>query len=263
MQVTLIGSGNMATYLGKQLMLNGHTIAQVFSRQILHASQLAQALQAEPIDSFGLIHQEADLYIIAVNDAAIADIAKAISLPKKLVLHTSGAVSKNILSAISNYYGVYWPLKMVRKNTEISTDLTAVMDGNNTDTLQQIKQIFTPFSTMLITADDTLRAKMHLLASFTANFSNHLYKLAADFCAAEQIPFNSFYPIIQETAIAIQSQEPSLLQAGAAFRADTSTMHQHLALLQNHPSMHELYRAISNSILSTYQFSKNNTACRL
>jgi predicted short-subunit dehydrogenase-like oxidoreductase (DUF2520 family) len=259
MRVTLIGSGNMATYLGKQFMQNGHTIAQVFSRQLLHASQLAQLLQAEPINSFGLIHQEADLYIIAVKDAAIADIANAISLPQKLVLHTSGAVSKNILNTISNCYGVYWPLKMIRKNTEISTDLTAVMDGNNTDALQQIKQIFTPFSAMLITADDAMRAKMHLLASFTANFSNHLYKLAADFCAAEQIPFNSFYPIIQETAIAIQTKEPSLLQAGAAFRADASTMHQHLELLQNHPSMQELYKAISNSILSTYHHSKINT----
>ncbi len=263
MRVTLIGSGNMATYLGKQLFLNGHAIVQVFSRQILHAAQLAAILNAEPIDSLGLIHQEADCYIIAVNDAAIAEIAKTISFPQKLVLHTSGAVSKDILSNISNCYGVYWPLKMIRKNTEFSTDLTAVMDGNNKDTLEQIKQIFTPFSTMLINADDALRAKMHLLASFTANFSNHLYRLAADFCAAEQIPFSIFYPIIEATATAIQTQEPHLLQAGAAFRADASTMHQHLTLLQNHPSMQELYRAISNNILSTYHPSKNISECRL
>lgn len=259
MRVSLIGSGNMATFLGRKLLLNGHSIVQVYSRQMLHAAQLANLLFAEPIDSLEYINTSADIYIIAVKDDAIAKISTEIFLPEKLVIHTSGGVSKEELSSISNYYGVFWPLKMVRKTTEITTDLVSVIDGNGSNTLQIIKEVFAPLSTQLITADDTQRLKMHLLASFTANFSNHLYKLAADFCNQEQIPFTIFYPIIETTAIAIQKNEPFTLQAGPAFRGDKLTIQQHIDLLKTYPSMKELYQVISNNIFTTYHNSTTNS----
>jgi hypothetical protein len=103
-----------------------------------------------------------------------------------------------------------------------------------------------------VQADDSLRKKLHLLASVTANLSNHLYTLAADYCAAEQIDFSILHPIIQDTAQRLSLTAPALNQAGPAFRGDSVTLEQHRELLKAYPSLLAVYKLLTEDIYRYY-----------
>ncbi len=248
MQVTIIGSGNIATVLGGQLVQNGHTIVQVFSRSAVHAKLLADKLKATPITDLSQLDKEADLYLLAVTDDALPVIARQLLLPGKLVVHTAGSVSKEVLRNISDRYGVLWPMKMIRKSMDTLGPVSIVIDGNSTAVAGEIEKLAHEFSPMVTRADDEKRAKMHMLAAFTANFSNHLYHLASDYCEKEQIDFGSFYAIIEQTARQIQTEDPKALQAGPAFRGDIQTIEAHLQMLKPYPPMERIYREMTESI---------------
>ena len=248
MDVTIIGSGNVATVMGRVLLEKGYTIHQVYSRDNSHAKQLAFELQAEAISDLAIVDDQADIYLIAVTDTVLPELANKLSLKNKLVIHTAGSVSKDVLQTVSTNYGVLWPMKMIRKSMIALSPVTMVVDGSSESVMQGIEQLAAVFSKVVTRADDMLRLKMHLLAAITSNFTNHLYHLAADYCEKENIDFSLFYSIIEETAHRIQSNHPKEIQAGPAFRRDEETLKKHEQLLETHPRVLELYRCMTESI---------------
>jgi predicted short-subunit dehydrogenase-like oxidoreductase (DUF2520 family) len=248
MQVTIIGSGNVATVMGRLLLDKGHTIDQLFSRNPVHTMQLARQLNTKAITDLATLDTGSDLYIIAITDDAIAEIAAQLSLKNKLVVHTAGSVSKEILKNTSTDYGVLWPMKMIRKSMTTLESVTIVVDGSSEPVTRQLEQLATEFSPTVTRADDATRRKMHMLAAITSNFTNHLYHLAADYCAAENIDLSFFYSLIEETAQRIQTQHPKELQAGPAFRGDRQTLEKHVQLLEKYPQIQRVYRAMTDSI---------------
>ncbi len=248
MQVTIIGSGNVATVLGRLLVGKGHTIAQVFSRELTHAKELAEIVKAEPVTDLLMINGDSDLYLLAVTDEVLPAVAAQLRLPGKLVVHTAGSVSKQVLENTTDRYGVLWPMKMIRKTMHALEPVSIVVDGHTEKVTAEIKELAHIFSPIVAQANDLQREKMHMLAAFTANFSNHLYHLAADYCEKEQIDFRFFYSIIEETAQKIQSQYPGDLQAGPAFRGDSQTVSHHMHLLAPYPGMQRIYLKMTESI---------------
>ena len=257
MKVVIIGSGNVAAVMGRLMHAAGHEIEQVWSRQEAHAASLAQLLGAAAVTDLKGLKPGADLYLLAVSDTGLESIAQQLRLHNELIVHTAGAVSKEVLKPVSSRYGVLWPMKMIRKSMQTIDPVTMVVDGNTTATLESIEKIAGIFTNGIITrAGDATRERMHLLAAITSNFTNHLYHLAADYCAAEQIDFSLFCPIIADTARQVQSFHPKNVQAGPAFRNDTSTLHKHEALLKDYPSLRKVYEALSESI--RHQFDHAN-----
>ena len=255
MLVTIIGSGNVATVLAKGLLQKGHTISQVFSRNADHARELAQIVKAASITDLSLINRDSDLYLLAVSDEALPIVAGQLFLPDKLVVHTAGSVSKEVLQTVTDRYGVLWPMKMIRKSMDTLGTVSIVVDGNTEVVMKEVEKLANLFSPTVAQANDSQRLKMHMLAAFTANFSNHLYHLAADYCEKEQIDFSLFYSIIEETAHAIQAAHPQALQAGPAFRGDRQTVEKHLQLLAPYPEIQKIYKGMTESL---YAYFGNN-----
>ncbi len=252
MRVTIIGSGNIATVFGRILFENGHSILQVFSRNAVHADELAKQIGARSVSDLNMINTNADLYLLTVTDDALASVADKLLLKDKLVVHTAGSVSKEILKTVSSRYGVLWPMKMIRKSMTSLIPVTIVVDGSSEAVTVQIEQLARQFSPSVTRADDSLRIKMHMLAAITSNFTNHLYHLAADYCAREKIDFSFFYPLIEETAQRIQTIHPEMVQAGPAFRSDLQTLDKHRLLLEQYPQMQKLYLEMSASIQESF-----------
>lgn len=248
MQVTIIGSGNVAAVMGRLLVEKGHTVNEIYSRDATHATELAQQLNAKVVTALNMLDDHSDIYIIAVADDALAEVAAQIAFKNKLVIHTAGSVSKEILKTVSTNYGVLWPMKMIRKSMTTLDPVTIVVDGNSEPVTRRLEQLATEFSSTVTRADDEQRIKMHMLAAITSNFTNHLYHLAADYCAAENIELAFFYPLIEETAERIKHHHPKELQAGPAFRGDRLTLEKHVQLLAKYPQIREVYRAITESI---------------
>ena len=252
MQVILIGSGNIAGLMGSLLLKNGHSILQVYSRNINHAEILAVKLNAQPISDLARVSTGAAIYIVSVADDALPVIAAGLRLTNELVIHTSGTASLTMLSNCSTQYGVLWPVKMVRATTNSFSHATMVMDGNNASVIEQVKDVAAQFSEKITVAGDAVRARMHMIATFTSNFSNHLFHLAADYCEKADISFDNFYPLIEAAIEQLREHHPHDLQAGPALRSDRQTILKHQELLANEPQMKKIYDLMTASILASF-----------
>lgn len=255
MQITLIGSGNVAHFLGLLFLQHNHTIVEVYSKNFIHAQSLAIKLHSTPIEQISNLSNESDLYILAVSDIALSEVVYDLNLTDKLLIHTSGSVPKSVLASASTNYGVIWPMRMIRKSTSTSEPFTAIVDGSSFAVVNQLKQIATQLTNKVVLADDAQRLKMHMVASLTANFSNHLYYLAKNYCDTQNIDFEHFYSLIEASSIAIQKESPAQLQAGPAFRGDLQTIEKHLHLLNDFDQINTIYKAMSQSILLTHAHS--------
>ena len=96
MKISIIGAGNVATQLALALRKAGHSIVQICNRSNDAGEELAKTVGATFTSNFkGL--EDADVYIIAVKDDAISDVASQLKLKGKIVVHTSGTKTAEIL----------------------------------------------------------------------------------------------------------------------------------------------------------------------
>jgi predicted short-subunit dehydrogenase-like oxidoreductase (DUF2520 family) len=253
MNVVLIGSGNVSTVLGRLIKSAGHTLTEVVSRNKTNAQSLATELNAEAQTNIAAITKNSDIYIIAVSDNAIETIAEEMQLKNKIVVHTSGAVSKNVLQNISEHFGVLYPLQSLRKESEHIPEIPLLIDGNTQETIQMIETFAETISKKIFHANDEQRLKLHLSAVVVSNFTNHLYTLAAEYCKKEGTDFSLLVPLIEEVAERVREYEPKLMQTGPAIRNDTVTIQKHLELLSNHPQLRNVYEEMTKSIERFYQ----------
>lgn len=252
MNVLLIGSGNTATVLGKLITNAGHRIVQVWSRNSDHANELAGQLKAEAINSLNDLTADADICMIAVSDVVIPEIADQLRLKKKVLVHTAGSVSKEVLKNSSPNYGVLYPLQSLNKNMVGLPEIPILIDGNSEDVKALLVDFASSFSSTVSMADDEIRMQMHLSAVMVSNFSNHLYALMEGYCTQHQLNFQLLHPIIAEVANRLVSGTAYDLQTGPARRGDDSTIQKHLLMLKEEPQLQKIYQIFTESIVSMY-----------
>jgi len=250
MKVVLIGSGNVATVLGRLIIKNGHQVIQVTSRNMAHAKILADELSAPYTDYDGQLDKSADFYIIAVSDMAIHECVQHYNIHDKIVVHTAGSVSKDVLKNSSYNYGVLYPLQSLRKEMQAIPEIPFLVDGNNDFVIKVISEFAATLSPDVRLVHDEDRLKLHAAAVIVSNFTNHLYVLAEDFCNTEHVDFNLLKPLIMETASRIRNLSPREVQTGPAVRKDIHTMDKHLRLLANHPKLRTTYLRLTDSIMN-------------
>jgi len=248
-----MGQGMLVTVLGKMMKAAGHTIVQVVGRNALHAAQLAALLETDHSTDLKAIAQHADIYVIAVADDAINDIAINLKLAEHIVVHTSGAVPMNILEKISSNYGILYPLQSLRKETVKMPVVPLLVDAVNETTLLTIQSLATSISNKVSVANDEQRLKLHVAAVVSANFSNHLYALTEEFCQKENVRFDMLIPLIQEVASRLDDFSARDMQTGPAVRNDSATIRKHLQLLNDHPQVKKIYENLTESIFNFYR----------
>jgi len=251
MNIVIIGTGNAATVLGKKLREAGHRIIQVFGRDAQAASKLAYQFDTESTNYWSVIRKDADIYLIAVADEAINDVVKHVQVPGKVVAHTAGSVKKDVLKNMSHHYGVFYPLQSLRKDTNDLPDIPIFIDASDEVAKQKLEQLAQSISKeQVVVANDNDRSKMHVAAVIVNNFTNHLYRLAEDYCKEEGIDFKQLIPLIEETAMRLKTISPAQAQTGPAIRHDGPTIQQHLALLEKYPQLKKIYEVMTESIQS-------------
>lgn len=253
MKVVIIGSGNVATILAKKLFHANVQIIQVFSKTINHAEELAKQVNATAINSFNNINNSADAYIIAVKDDVIGEIATKLQLHDKLIVHTAGSVSKNILKNSSANFGVLYPIQSIRKNMNLEIDIPFAIDANNNESLEVIQTIVNRISLTSLHYNDEQRFKLHIAAVFACNFVNYLYLQSEMFCQKEGLQFSVLQPLIEETANRLKEFSAKDVVTGPAVRGDFSTIQKHLEILEDYPEQKLVYKTISDLIVKQFQ----------
>ena len=251
MKISFIGSGNVATHLAKSLFVLEYKIVQVYSQTIQNAQILASQVGATAIDQLTAL-QAADLYIIAVTDAAIAKISADLAPLelKGVVVHTSGSTDISILKNVGSHHGVFYPLQTFSKalNTDFKT-IPLLLEASNLELLNQLDQLASQLSDQVYHYNSEQRRSLHLSAVIACNFSNYLYAVAQQYLDQQGVDFNLLKPLIMETAHKIQQHAPASVQTGPAIRQDHAILVMHQQMLANQPALQQLYQLLSNGII--------------
>jgi len=249
MNIVLLGSGNVATNLALALKTAGENIVQVFSPNLVHAKELAEKIDSDPINHFSEIDRAADLYLIAVKDDAIAEVARHLKHVDGLVVHTSGTTDIKVLSSEVSSAGVFYPLQTFSKSKVVDFKTIPIcLEASEPHQLKLLTQLAEKLSGKVYVMDGAKRKVLHLAAVFACNFTNHLYALSNQILMKNDLDFDLIRPLIAETADKVMADLPENVQTGPAVRNDESTMNKHLAMLLNLPELQEIYQTLSNSI---------------
>ncbi len=248
---TIVGTGNMAYFLGKRLHATGALCVGVYGRNTERAKTLAGMLDAPTLTSLQHLPSDANCCILAVSDGAIKEISTALSLTETVMIHTSGATS---LEAIEQpHKACLWPIFSIHKQNDVEhREIPIICDSNTEKAQAAVLKLARSISDNVQEAAYEKRLQLHLVAAMGNNFTNHLLAICQRYCEEKQLSFDLFKPILQQTFERLNTISPFLSQTGAARRNDTQTMQMHLSLLQEHPLWAQLYRDFSNSIKDMY-----------
>src|SRR5688572_9924724 len=140
MKVVIVGTGNVATVLGKVIQNAGHKIMQVLGRNEHNAKMLADIFGCQSGNDIATAYQDADVYLFAISDNALHHLYQNVHLGNKLVVHTAGSVSKDVLNNISRNYGVIYPMQSLNKEAVELPKIPLLIDGNSSQTTTYIEK---------------------------------------------------------------------------------------------------------------------------
>ncbi len=248
-KIVLIGAGNVGYHLGKRLKACGLNVVQIFSRQVAKAQRLSETIEVPFVTDLKQIVTDAELYILAVNDSAIAAVASNLKPEKGLVVHTSGATPSIILQSYFTRFGVFYPLQTFSISKAVDFEVVPICvyanKARDEDFLFKIGQ---QISSKVYKIDDMQRANLHVAAVFVNNFTNYLFQVGYNILEKENLSFDLLRPLILETAEKVQKNIPTEMQTGPAIRGDDATIEWHLEYLKQFPAYRELYQILTNNI---------------
>ncbi len=248
--VVIIGAGNVASHIAPAIVESGAgNVVQVYSRTLHSSSALASKLpDAVSVDRTDDILIGADIYIISVSDDAIPSLVSRLSACDALWLHTSGSVGMDVLSTLSDRYGVFYPLQTFSLGVDLDVNRVPLfIEGSSADVENDIRCFGAPVFENIYHADSDMRRMMHVAAVFGSNFVNYLWSVAADMLNKEGLPFDVLRPLLEETMRKAFACSPFAGQTGPAVRGDRHVMDRHLSMLDGNEKM--LYRIISDCIM--------------
>ncbi|HEV7621334.1 MAG TPA: DUF2520 domain-containing protein, partial [Flavisolibacter sp.] len=144
----------------------------------------------------------------------------------------------------------FYPLQSLKKDKIHVSEIPIIIDAGDEQTLHELNILARTISDDVVEADDEKRLKLHLAAVICNNFVNYLYRLTEEFCMAENLDFQLFYPLIKETASRIENISPAKSQTGPAIRKDQETIEKHITLLHKYPELEKFYTLFTESILN-------------
>lgn len=247
--VTILGAGNVAQHLYKAFSISDKVrINQWYNRHLEHLQMFKN--EVEIIDDITLL-KEADVYIIAISDDAVAKLSKQLPFSNKLVVHTSGSVNLHHLDK-KNHRGVFYPLQTFSKNAELSfNDVPICIEVEHKVDYHILIDLAIAIGSPYHRVNSPQRAALHLAAVFVNNFSNQLYRVAHEITESEGVDFNILKPLIKETAKKVDTLSPYMAQTGPAKRNDKKTIKKHLATLDK--EIHkDIYKLLTKAIKETH-----------
>jgi predicted short-subunit dehydrogenase-like oxidoreductase (DUF2520 family) len=254
--VSFIGSGNLAWHLAPALDNMGYVVREVYSQNPNHAEELTERLyQAEVKATLDFSTSDSKVFIIAVTDDAINDIAREIILPEDAILvHTSGSQPITELQyAATQNLGVFYPLQTFSKSKKVDFKEVPIFIESYTDETEKIlMQLARSISKEVRKIGSEERKALHVAAVFASNFSNHMLTIAKEIMQQNNLSYDWLKPLITETINKSMYIGPENAQTGPAKRADLNILDSHLDFLKEQPSIAEIYKVISQHIIDTH-----------
>ena len=258
MDIAIIGSGNVASVLGRKMLTSGHRIVKVIARNEQAGKKLAVSLDAPYSADLTIPDQDANLYLAAISDDALRLLGQHLKVNKAVVVHTAGSVPMAVLKDVSHNYGVLYPLQTLRAEMDEVPEFPLLIDANTPDTLTLLRDLAETFSSCVVVANDEYRRQIHMAAVISGNFTNHLFALVQDYCREKGLDFNLLLPQIRQIVSNLGTGHAGERQTGPAIRNDVETLNRHEAMLHSFPGIREVYEVLTTSIRKYHQIKDHS-----
>ncbi|MBO7458571.1 MAG: DUF2520 domain-containing protein [Paludibacteraceae bacterium] len=227
MKIVIIGAGNVGTNLQ-------YAFEHRHINSVLHSSWDLSDLPA------------ADVYIYTVADKALKEVVDKVNAPRALHLHTSGTLPIEVFGTDKPHAGVVYFFQSFSKDALIEdwSNIPCFFEGRNIDDVAAIYSLAQTLTGHIYEANQHDRERLHIAGVFANNYSNLMFRIAADVLKGTQIPFEALLPLIDTTAAKIHSMSPADAQTGPAQRGDEEVMKHHVELLKTTPYA-EVYQALA------------------
>ncbi|MGM9701483.1 MAG: Rossmann-like and DUF2520 domain-containing protein [Prevotella sp.] len=251
MRIVLVGSGNLATRMGVAAKAVGHDVVQVYSRTEQSAAALGTLLGCESVTRVERLVTDADLYVVALKDAALCDMLPDLCKGREngVFIHTAGSMPMEVFQGLASHYGVVYPMQTFSKAREVDfATIPVFVEWGDAEARTVITAFAASLSrkvTHLASAD---RKYLHLAAVFACNFVNHCYAVADELLAAHGISFDTMLPLIDETAAKVHVLSPATAQTGPAVRYDENVIGKQRGLLEDFPEALKMYDTMTEGI---------------
>lgn len=247
--VVILGAGNVATHLFDAFGKTNYVSVKQWFNRSLKALESFKSKVAITNSISELA--DADVYILAISDDAIAGLSQQLPYEGKLVVHTSGTVGIHDLDR-KHRRGVFYPLQTFSKDSKIDfKDVPICIETLEKSDFQMLKALAEAVGSPYYKINTEQRQILHLSAVFVNNFTNQLYRIAHEISDGKSISFDVLKPLILETAKKVQTLSPYMAQTGPAKRNDKKTIKKHLKLLENNDHK-AIYELLTQSIKKTH-----------
>lgn len=257
MNVSIIGSGNLAWHLAPALDNTDYPVKEVYSRNRKNAKALVERLyHGEVKDSLDFSLSPSSVFIMAVSDDVIPDVASQLVLPEDAILvHTSGAQPLDILvSAATDRIGVLYPLQTFTKNKKVDfAEIPFFIESEDAETEAILVKMAKAVSRNVYKISAAQRVALHVAAVFASNFTNHMIAISRDIMAESKLEFEWMKPLLTETVSKCLALGPDKAQTGPARRGDLEILDKHMDFLRYDEALSEIYKVVSQHILDRYQ----------
>jgi len=259
--VSIIGTGRLGTALAGALSAQGYTLRSLVARRVESARKAATlarqaatsathavtrldgdiaAVAAKHIGSL----PQADLFLISVPDDQIAGVARVLSkLPfhsRPLALHTSGALSSEVLSPLA---AQGWSIGSVHPLISVP-DANAPISGafwsveGDTRAVRLAKTLVRDLGGTSFSIRTAEKPLYHAAAVMTSGNVTALFDVALEMLVecglTRQTARRVLQPLLLSTAHNLQTKDPSAALTGTFSRGDVETVKRHLAALKQH-----------------------------
>lgn len=226
MKIAIIGAGSVGTNLHHAFALKGVRTELVHARPLTAQHSNDQMADDQMVNGF-------DVYIYAVADQALREVIAKINAPKALHLHTSGSMPIEVFGEDKPHSGIMYFFQSFSRDVMIDdwSGIPCFISGHNIDDIAAIYSLAQTLTSRIYEVNQHDRERLHMAGVFANNFSNLMYRIAAEILRDTQIPFEALLPLIDRTAEKVHTLPPKEAQTGPAQRMDREVIMKHLAVL--------------------------------
>ena len=236
MKLVIIGAGSVGSNLHHGLELKGINAELVHARPLTADPSAIEMLPA------------ADCYIYTVADHVLREIVSMVHAPKALHLHTSGSMPIDVFGEDKPHAGILYFFQSFSRENLIDdwSGIPCFVEGRDIDDIAAIYSLAQTLTSHIYEANQHDRERLHIAGVFANNYTNLMYRIAAEVLRDTSIPFEAMLPLIDNTAAKVHTLKPADAQTGPAQRGDEAVMAHHVEILNaKNAALSEVYQALA------------------
>jgi predicted short-subunit dehydrogenase-like oxidoreductase (DUF2520 family) len=240
--LALVGPGRAGTTIAGALAERGWDVIAVAGRRPDAPSTIAAAsrLGASAV-ALDAVATDADLVVVATPDAAVEQTARVVAgsvSPDALVIHLSGGLGLEVLSALPSRVGALHPLQTFPSASAGTARLAGSWCAIAGD--PEVRVLAEQLGLRPVEVADADRVRYHAAACIA---SNHLAALLDQVQRVAPIPLDAYLPLVRATVDNVEAIGPRAALTGPVARGDVATVRDHLAVLAGTDP--DAYRALA------------------